>query len=185
MKRVVTLALIVTAFACTQKPKIATDAEITGIRPAVAIEYVAVPSMTVYAAPDANSQTLSSYGFSESISVLAQRGEWCEIRTFEGSGWVKGADLMTAEQAKSFSENPVPRFYVAPAAIPYAGHGEVVLQAKVNTSGEVYDVTQMSSSVGNPKIAEGNLAALKQARFYPLVDHGQRKTFVYEHRIVY
>ena len=118
-------------------------------------------------------------------SVLARRGDWCEIRTYDGSGWVKAADLMTADQEKSFSDNPVPRFYVRPVQVAYNGHGEIVLQAKVNTAGEVYDVNQTSSTVRDQQIADANAMALRQATFYPLVDHGQRKTFIYEHRVVY
>ncbi len=185
MKRMFTLVLIVSAFACAQKPKVVSDAEITGIRPSIGVEYVAVPNMTVYASPDANAQTLGSYGFSESIPILARNGDWCEIRTFEGTGWVKAADLMTAEDEKAKSENPVPRFYVPPVAIPYAGHGEIVFNAKVNTSGEVYEVTQVSNSTKNVQIADANGMALRQAKFYPLVDHGQRKTFIYEYRVAY
>ncbi len=184
MKRIAVLLLVVGAVACTQKPKVVTDREITGIRPAIAIEYVAVPSMTVYASPEPNAQTIGSYGFSETISILSQKADWVEIRTFEGSGWAKAADLMTGDQAKSFSDNPVPRFYVQPVQVPFNGHGEVVLQAKVNTAGEVYEVTQTSSSVSQ-QIADANAMALRQSKFYPLVDHGQRKTFIYEHRVVY
>lgn len=185
MKRIVVLLAALSAVACTQKPKVVADTEITGIRPAIAIEYVAVPNMTVFAAPDANAQTVGSYGFSETISVLSQKSDWCEIRTLEGSGWVKAADLMTGDQAKSFSDNPVPRFYVQPVQVPYNGRGELVLQAKVNTAGEVYEVSQVSSSIRDQQIADANAMALRQAKFYPLVDHGQRKTFIYEHRIAY
>ena len=185
MKRIAVLALLIVAVACTQKPKVRSDAEITGIRPAVAIAYVAVPSMTVYATPDANAQTLGAYGFGETIAILAQKCDWNEMLLLDGTGWVKAADLMSGDQAKQFSDNPVPRFYQPPVAVPYAGHGEVVLQAKVNTSGEVYDVTQASSSVSSQPVVDANVMALRQAKFYPMVDHGQRKTFVYEHRVVY
>lgn len=184
MKRIAVLLLIVAAVGCTQKPKVVTDTEVTGIRPAIAIEYVAVPSTAVYASPDANAQTIGEYGFSESISILSQKGDWCEIRLLDGTGWVRAADLMTADQAKSFSDNPVPRFYVPPVQVAYNGHGEVVLQAKVNTSGEVYEVTQVSSSI-NQQIADANAMALRQSKFYPLVDRGQRKAFIYEHRVAY
>ena len=185
MKRILIIAMVfIGAFSCTQRPKITSDADVTGIRPAIAIEYVAVPTMTVFASPDVNAQPVGSYGFSETISILVKKGDWCEIRTYDGTGWVKAADLMTADQEKAASANPAPRFYVPPVAVPYGGHGEVVLQAKVNTAGEVYEVTQMSASV-TAQVADANAAALRQAKFYPLVDHGQRKTFIYEHRVVY
>ncbi|HSP16757.1 MAG TPA: SH3 domain-containing protein [Thermoanaerobaculia bacterium] len=185
MKRFAVLLLIVAAFACTQKPKIASNADVTGIRPPIDVEYVAIPSMTVYARPDIAAQPIGSYGFSESIAVLSKQGDWCEIRTYDGSGWVKATDLMTADQAKSESDHPVPHFYVQPAMVAYNGHGEIVLQAKVNTEGQVFDVLQVSNSTKNAKLADENAMALRQAQFYPLIEKGQRKTFIYEHRVVY
>jgi SH3 domain-containing protein len=185
MKRFAILLLVAAAFACTQKPKITSDADVTGIRPPIAVEYVAIPTMTVYARPEAGAQPIGSYGFSESIAILARQGDWCEIRTYDGNGWVKATDLMTAEQAKSEVDHPVPRFYVQPAMIAYGGHGEIVMQAKVNTEGQVFDVIQVSNTTRNTKIADDNAMALRQALFYPLIEKGQRKTFIYEHRVVY
>ena len=185
MKRFAVLLLIGASFACTQKPKLASDAEITRIRPPIAVEYVAIPTMTVFSRPDTGSEPLGSYGFSESITILSRQGDWCEIRMFDGSGWVRATDLMTNEQAKEQSEHPVPRFYVPPAAIEYSGHGEIVMQCKVNTEGQVFDVMPISNTTKNQKLADDNAIALRQAQFYPLIDKGQRKTFIYEHRVIY
>jgi hypothetical protein len=185
MKRFAVLLLIVASFACTQKPKLASDAEITGIRPAISVEYVAIPTMTVYARPELGAQPIGSYGFSESLAVLSRQTDWVEIRMFDGSGWVKATDLMSGDQAKGQSDHAVPRFYVQPATVDYPGHGEIVMQCKVNTEGQVYEVTPVSNTTNNQKLADDNAMALRQAQFYPLIDKGQRKTFIYEHRVVY
>ncbi len=183
MKRFAVLLLIVAAFSCTQKPKVTSDA--SAFRAPIAVEYVAIPTMTVFARPDTGSNPIASYGFSESVTILSRQGDWCEIRTYDGSGWVRAVDLMTGGQAKQQSDHPVPRFYVPPATIAYNGHGEVVMQAKVNTEGQVYDVISVSNTTKSPKVAEENALALRQAQFYPLIDKGQRKTFIYEHRVIY
>ncbi|HEX9163926.1 MAG TPA: SH3 domain-containing protein [Thermoanaerobaculia bacterium] len=177
--------MIAAALSCTQKPRPTSDADVSGIRPPVEIAYVGVPTLNVYAAPAANAQVTGKYGYSESISVLARKGEWSEIRSFDGTGWVKSAELMNAEQAKAFSDNAVPRFFVAPPAIPAKAHGEIVMQAKVNTEGDVYQVTTISNSTGILSLADQNAAALAQAKFFPLIDKGQRKAFTYEHRVYY
>ncbi len=185
MKRFAVLLLLVATFSCTHEPKGTSQASAVNFRPPIAVEYVAIPTMTVFARPDTGSNPIASYGFRESVTILARQGEWCEVRTFDGSGWVKAADLMTGEQAKEQSEHPVPRFYVPPATIPYNGHGEIVMQAKVNTEGQVFEVIPVSNTTRSAKVAEENALALRQAQFYPLIDKGQRKTFIYEHRVVY
>ena len=185
MKRLVTLFLILGAFSCTQRPKPTSDADVSRIRPALAVEYVAVPTMTVYASPADTAQVVGTYAFSESIPVLSRHDAWTEIRILDTTGWVKSTDLMNADQAKVVTTDLTPRFYVPPVAVPYGGHGEIVMQAKVNTSGEVYEVTTVTNSTGILSLAEANAAALKQAKFFPIVDKGQHKAFTYEHRVVY
>ncbi len=185
MKRIAILFLILAAFSCTQKPKLTSETDVSGIRPAIAIDYVAVPTMNVYAAPAETAQVTGTYGYTESIPVLARQGGWSQIRSLGGNGWVKTSDLMNAEQAKVETKDLSPHFYVPPVAVPYRGHGDIVFQAKVNTGGEVYEVTTVSNSTGIASLAEQNKAALAQAKFFPLIDKGQRKAFTYEHRVVY
>lgn len=180
-------ALVLIAAACIQKP-VPVSTETTPVaddeRPAIAVEYVAVPSMTVYSRPAADGEVVGTYGLKEAISVLERNGEWTRIRTFNGSAWVKQADLITAEAAESV-DSTVPRFYVAPVAVPFSTRGEIWMQAKVNTDGEVVDVTVTNNTTGSAALANANADALKSARFYPMIDNGTRKTFTYEHRVYY
>ena len=186
MKRSFAALLLLLAAACMQKPAPVTES--TTVAPderlAIAVEYVGVPSMNVYARPAADAEVIGSYGLKEAISVLSKNGEWTEIRTFDGIGWVKQADLIGGEAADAL-DTTTPRFYVAPVAVPFKTRGEIWLQAKVNTDGLVVEVTPTKNTTGSVALANANADALKAARFYPMVDKGTRKTFIYEHRVYY
>ena len=187
MKPFVTALILLAVLGCMQKPA-PVSTQSTTVPPdeqlAIAVEYVAVPQATVYARPAPDAQVIGSYGFTEAISVLEKKGDWTRIRTFDGTGWVKQADLMTGEQSKTVEPN-VPRFYVEPAKIPFHTSGEIWLQAKVNTDGEVIDVQTTKNTTGSIALGNANADALKAAKFYPMVDSGSRKTFMYEHRVYY
>ena len=182
-----TIALLVTLLAlaaCVQQRPAAQPVE-PPARTAIAIEYVAVPTMTVYAQPAADAPIVTTYAIAETVSVLAKQGEWSEIRTTDGTGWVHAKDLISGQQQAELDKNPVPRFFTEPAAVPARAFGEITLLAKVNTDGDVVEVQTLKNTTRNAKLAEANAAALRQARFYPLLQKGQRMTFTYEHKVTY
>lgn len=188
MKRIFVVALIVVAaFACTQKPApVANENTVIAPdeQPAIAVEYVAVPNMNVYAKPALDAQVTGSYGLTEAISVLDRRDGWVKIRTFEGIGWVQQKDLMTGDAADKL-DTATPRFYDAPQPVEYRGRGEIWFQAKVNTDGQVVEVKAVKNTTGSPLIEKLNAESLAAARFYPVIEKGSRKTFIYEYKVYY
>ena len=188
MKSFLTALILIAAVGCMQKPAPVSNQSTTVAEDeqlAVAVEYVAVPSMTVYARPAADAEVVGSYGLKEAISILEKKGEWVRIRTFNGSGWVKQADLMPADVADK-TDTTIPRFYVEPQQIPFSTRGEIWMQCKVNTDGEVVEVKVTNNTTGSAALANANADAMKAAKFYPMVDKGgARKTFTYEHRVYY
>jgi len=186
MKHILFALLILTA--CVKRPApVASDTQPVppAEQMAIAVEYVGVPAMTVYERPALDATVTGSYGLSEAISVLDVKGDWKRIRTFDGTGWVQGKDLLTADQIGSV-DLAVPRFYVVPAPVnaPRA-RGEIELHAKVNTDGAVVEVRTIKNTTGSQALAQQNAEALKKALFYPMVDKGARKTFIYEHHVYY
>lgn len=181
------LLILVLAFACTQKPApVATDTKevLPEERLAIAVEYVGVPKMEVRQSAAEAAPVVGTYGFTEAISVLEIKGDWKMIRTFDGAGWVKAADLLPGDQISKI-DTTVPRFYVVPAAVPATWRGELSFQAKVNTDGDVVEVKTVQNTTGSQAAADANADALKAAKFYPMVDGGTRKTFIYEYRVYY
>lgn len=190
MKRIATAAIVILALGCMQKPRpISTEAEMPinpADRPAIAVEYVGVPTLSVYQQPVETAPVIGNYAYTESISVLKRQGDWSQIRMFSGVGWVKSNELINADQVKLATEKAVPRFFEAPPQIqrPRA-RGEIVFEAKVNTAGEVFEVRTVRNTTGIQSLAEENAKALQTAKFYPMIDKGQRKAFIYEHRVYY
>lgn len=179
--------LLATLLGCVQKPPVVSNEPPPSAndRPAIAVDYVAVPSMVVYARPGTDSPIVGKYGYNEAIPVLTQNGDWCEIRMFDGTGWVRTSDLIDPAKAKELAEIQTPRFYVMPKVIPYRASGEIVMQAKVNTEGEVIDVKTIKNTTGVAALEKANETALRESKFYPIVEKGARKMFVYEHRVFY
>lgn len=189
MTRIAIAALILLAlFGCTQKPAPVASEPTTAVDPAeryaIAVEYVAVPRANVYSRPATDAPVIDSYGLTEAVSIVEKKGEWNLVRTFSGTGWVKASDLVVGEVAAKI-DTATPRFYVEPKQIPSRARGELVYQAKVNTDGDVVEVITVKNTTGSVALATANADALKAAKFYPMVDQGQRKVFTYEHRVYY
>lgn len=168
---------------CTQEPA---TTETTDTREPIAIAYAGVSELPVYAKPDEKTKVVTKYLSGESVSVLAKQGDWSEVRTVSGSGWVHSSDLTTADAAKQEEATPTPKFRVAPDTVSApAAHGVIYLEADVNTEGEVTHVDVLANEPGDPSLLQRNIAALMKAKFYPIVQKGQKKAFKYDHRVSY
>lgn len=173
----------VCCLACHQEP---VSTETTDTREPIAIAYAGVSELPVYAKADEKSKVLTKYLSGESVSVLSKKGDWSEVRTVSGSGWVHSSDLTTAEGAKQEEANPTPKFRVAPQPVSApSAHGVIYLEADVNTEGDVTHVDVLSNEPNDPGLLQRNIEALKQAKFYPIVQKGQKKAFKYDFRVAY
>ncbi|HEY8182620.1 MAG TPA: SH3 domain-containing protein [Thermoanaerobaculia bacterium] len=162
------------------------DVETTDTREPIAIRYVGVADLPVHSQPGDITPVITHYKHGESISVLSHKGDWAEVRTAMGNGWVHQKDLVGAEEAASSKENPNPRFEHAPSPVTApSAHGTIYIQADVNTDGDITNTTLIDNTTGSPDLAEKNMAALKRAKFYPILIHGERKPFQYFYRVDY
>ena len=184
MKRLFLPIVFLAAAFCREQPPESTVAVDT--REPVAVKYVGAPELPVHERPDASSPVVSTYQNGEAISILSERGEWVEIRTGESSGWARAADLTTAEAKVDQEENPQPRFRIMPLPVSAPGaSGEVYLEADVNSDGDVVSVRTITNTTGSDALAEQNTAALRAAKFHPIVIQGVRTPFKYYHRVTY
>lgn len=155
-------------------------------REPIAIQYVGVAQMNVHHRPDDRSPVVTRYQHSESVPVLSRKGDWAEVRTAMGSGWVHQADLVGAAEAAQSKENPNPRFEHPPAPISSpTAHGTVYIEADVNTDGQITNTTIIENTTGSTSLAEQNAFALKRSKFYPIIIRGERKPFKYYYRVDY
>jgi uncharacterized protein YgiM (DUF1202 family) len=181
MKRIA-VGLILLA-ACSQEP-VNTDTMDT--REPLAMRYVGAPELAVHAKPSDTAEVLATYQNGEAIPVLSEKGDWVEVRTGDRAGWAHTADLTTAAGKKEQEDNPQPKFRVMPLPVSApSAHGEIYIEANVNSDGEVTDVRLLTNTTNSPALAAQNANALRSAKFYPIVQKGERKPFKYYHRVTY
>ena len=175
------MAAILFAVACAKEPPREPPA-----RTPIAVEYVRGDSLAIHASPSDASPVVARYDSGESVSVLSRQGEWSEVRTATGSGWARAQELASAAESKAQADNIKPRFRVAPAPVTQPGaRGEIDLVANVNSDGEVIDVKVERNTTGSRSLEAMNVAALRRARFVPIVRHGKRTPFLYDYHVGY
>ncbi len=178
------LAFVALAFAACTEQTVNTDTMDT--RAPISIFYVGAPELPVREKPDHSAPVIATYQNGESISVLAEQGEWVEVRTGETSGWARKADLSTAEEKTEQEENPQPKFRVMPLPVTApSARGEIYIEADVNTDGDVVNTRIITNTTTSPVLAQQNADALRSAKFYPIVQKGERVPFKYYHRVTY
>lgn len=160
--------------------------ETTDTRLPVSVEYVRGTTLKIHAKPDDAAPVVTTYQHGESVSVLSRRGAWAEVRIAAGSGWVHGEELAGAAEATKEADNTKPHFLRAPEPVTQPGvHGNIDLEADVNTDGVVTNVRVIRNTTGSTSLEQRNIAELQRATFSPVVRHGRREAFVYEHRVEY
>jgi uncharacterized protein YgiM (DUF1202 family) len=188
MKQAALAAAVVLLAACGGGGEQPAVTDSTDARMPIAIEYVGAEHLPVHEKANDASPIVSTYGNGETVSVLASGNDgWVEVRTANGTGWAHAADLRSAVEAKAHeADNLTPRFRKAPSPVTQTtAHGEVVLEATVNTDGVVTAVRTLSNTTGSMALEAKNRVELEGATFYPIVQKGERVPFVYEYRVHY
>jgi uncharacterized protein YgiM (DUF1202 family) len=182
MMRGLTIAIIVLAACSSETP----TTETTDTRMPIVVEYVRGATLKIHAKPDDAAPVVTTYQRGESVSVLSRRGAWAEVRIATGSGWVHGDELAGSAEATKEADNTQPHFVRAPEPVTQPGaQGELVLEADVSMDGVVTNVRTLRNTTGSAALEQRNIAELRRAIFAPIVRHGRREAFVYEHRVRY
>jgi TonB family protein len=176
----VLLILILLAACADEPPRPA-------VRTPIAVEYVRGESLAIHEKPSDDAPVIARYDGGESVSILSRNGDWSEVRTADGSGWAHASELASAAESKAAESEVIkPRFRIAPAPVTQPGaRGEILLVANVNSDGEVIDVKVERNTTGSRSLEAMNVAALRRARFVPIVRHGKRTPFVYDYHVGY
>jgi len=185
-KRALLLFIAVLIFACSRNVAVVAPPENADSETAIEVAYIGAPSVAIHQFPSDSSPAITTFRYTETVSVLAQKNEWVKVRTSMGNGWMRRADLIDAATVDDILKNPSPRFVAKPEPIPDTrAHGDIAYTARVNTDGEVIDVQMLRNTTRNKALADANATALKSARFYPMLQKGQRVVFTYEHHVYY
>ena len=183
MKRLLVIAAIALA-ACNSEPS---NVGTTDTRMPIEVQYVRDAALKIHARPADEAPVVTTYQHGESVSILSRRGAWAEVRIASGSGWAHANELAgAAEATKAEEDNLKPHFTRDPQPVTQPGaHGDIVLEADVNTDGIVTNVRTLQNTTGSTSLEMRNAASLHEAIFTPVVRHGRREAFVYEHRVHY
>ena len=182
MKRLLLIAALALAACDRETP----NTETTDTRMPIEVQYVRDGALKIHTKAADNAPVVTTYQHGESVSVLSRRGEWAEVRIAAGSGWVHANELAGAAEATKEADNTKPHFTRDPEPVTQPGaHGDIVLEADVNTDGVVTNVRTLKNTTGSAALELRNTASLRQAVFTPVVRHGRREPFVYEHRVHY
>ena len=185
MKSLAVLLLIVVTVACGGKETPAVTGTVDEREP-VAVMYVGTTGVVLREQPNDSAPEVGRYQSGEAVSILAEKGDWVEVRIGDGAAWAKRADLTTAEAKDQAEENPEPKFRVMPMPVSApSAHGEIYIEADVNTDGDVTAMRLITNTTGSTALAEQNMNALKGAKFYPIVQNNERKQFKYYHKVTY
>jgi hypothetical protein len=180
--KVVLLALLVFSSACGPKQKAAGPSALD--RPTLEVDYVAAPQLEVRANRSADAPVVAHYQNGESVSVLAKQDGWAEVRINDGSGWIRASEI-TGSPAPA-GDSLTPRFRVSPPPVSSpTARGQLVLEAQVNSDGDVVEVKMLTNTTDSAALENSNRVALQGAHFYPMIKDGRRIPFVYEYRVQY
>lgn len=186
MKQFAVSLLLAAALLACSRERTVVPTETIDTRESTGMLYVTAPTADVRAKADTSAEVVATYQNGESLPVLGSKGEWTEVRVGNGSGWAKTADLGSAEAKAQAEDNPEVKFRVMPLPVSAPGaHGEIYLEADVNTDGDVLLVRTIVNTTGSPALAEQNAQALRTAKFHPIVIKGERKPFKYDHKVTY
>jgi uncharacterized protein YgiM (DUF1202 family) len=150
-------------------------------RETVAIRYAA-GDLEIREAPRDDAPLVTTYKTGESVSILAEQGEWSEIKlSIDKSGWAKSSSLVATKSEVGSTPEQI-RFRVAPAPVTQPGvRGVIRLEASVNVHGEVTGVKTLENTTGRKDIESRTVESLRKAKFYPLLVEGKAQQFVYEY----
>lgn len=182
----IAVAVLLLAVACKQEAPVVTDTTPMDTREPIDVRYVGAPELAVREQANDTAPVIATYMNGEALSVLSEKGDWVEVRTGDRAGWAKAADLITAEGKREAEENPQPKFRVMPLPVSApSARGTIYLEADVNSDGEVTAVRVIENTTGSEALAAQNAASLRHARFFPIVQKGERRKFKYYHRVTY
>ena len=184
MARVKRIALVLLLVACAKETPVVTETVDT--REPINIRYVGAPELPVRTRPAETAEVIATYQNGEAIPVLAEKGEWVEVRTGDHAGWALAASLTNAAGKKEQEDSLEPKFRVMPLPVTAPGaHGEVYIEANVNSDGDVTDVRIITNTTGSATLADQNASALRSAKFYPIIKNNSRMPFKYYHHVSY
>ena len=153
---------------------------------------VAATALNVRAEPSADADILTTLRRNASLTLMEERNGWFSVKLASGQiGWVsaqyvtRGDAPLPAPRRRegcppdsdyAFEKTPTPSFSDSGA------HGMVIIEASVNTSGEVTTTRIMSNTTGDTALAAIAEKEIRSAKFIAPVRNCVAQRFVFTYK---
>ncbi len=182
------LILILVAACAAPPPKPAP--EVPATKPAeekVQTMRVTASALNVREEPKSNAKVVTQVKRGDQVSVLATDGGWSKVKLASGDiGWVYSLYLSSGKPRgrKGCPPDSEFAFVKAPLASFSEGgpHGLVIIDATVNTSGDVLSTKVISNTTGEDALAKMAEREIRAAKFTPPYRDCLPKTFIFTYK---
>ncbi|MBI2212104.1 MAG: hypothetical protein HYU52_00515 [Acidobacteria bacterium] len=161
--------------------------EVPQTRETIAVKYAA-DDIEIHESPAETAPAISKRRITEPISIVSEKEGWSEVKlSIDKFGWVASSELV-ADRHEIGSTKEKIRFRVPPAEVKQRGpRGSVIwLKVAVTAYGDVADVRMWQNSTGKKEMTDLHTAAVKKAKFYPMMSEGGTLApFNYDYKVEY
>lgn len=187
MGRRVLMGLLLLA-ACAAPPAPETTPAVPQQQPATGTVYVTATTLNVREDSSSNARVVTQVRRGAAVTVIDTAAGWTKVRLANGdTGWVSSDFVSATRPGKLRRGCPADSefAFVKPplAAFSEGGpHGLVVVDAMVNTSGEVTATKVISNSTGEDAMAKMAEREIRSARFTPPYRNCVPRSFIFTYK---
>jgi hypothetical protein len=150
--------------------------------------WVTASTLNVRADATADAKVVTRLKKGTKLPILDEKGGWVKVRLASGDiGWVAAQHISRSEPRRrggcppdsdySFVKTPVPAFSDRQSA-----HGLVVVDAYVNTKGDVTSTKVVSNTTGDEALAFLTEREIRFAKFAPPIRNCVPRTFIFTYK---
>ncbi|HPR64096.1 MAG TPA: TonB family protein [Thermoanaerobaculia bacterium] len=155
------------------------------VEPVVEPEFlrVFVPHANIRSGPGTDTERVAQVERWDRLQILEKRSSWFKVRLADGQeGWVY-SDLVVQDRP-CLPDREKPELIEEPPVSFLDGQpkGTIVIQASVNTEGEVTEVSVLENTTGDDALGEIALQEARQMKFLPPVRDCEPQPFTYTYR---
>jgi uncharacterized protein YgiM (DUF1202 family) len=187
IQRAILLVILVAACAAPPPPKPAPEVPAPVEENVVGTMRVNASSLNVRKEPASNAAVVGKLKRGTNVEVVANDGGWSKVRLASGeTGWVFSQYLSSGKPKgrKGCPPDSDFRFVKTPLAAFSEGgpHGLIIIDATVNTSGDVLTTKVISNTTGEDALAKMAEREIRAAKFVAPVRDCVPKTFIFTYK---
>ena len=190
MKRLLAVLLLLAACSAPPAPQ---TAPVQPVAPQpLGPARVSATALNVRAEPSVDADVLTTLRRNTALTLLEERAGWYSVKLASGQvGWVSAQYVSLGDAPKTvarrrggcppdsdyaFEKSPMPSFS------DHGAHGMVIIDANVNTSGDVTSTRVLSNTTGEAALAAIAEKEIRSAKFIPPIRNCVRRSFIFTYK---